>query len=104
VPFQGELFLDFHIVGVVAGYVLLGWVAHKLQGRFERSTSSLELYVWQYTAIWTSFLIFGSVSVVSQIVIYSFWPIYLYVYMSHLRTDRKPTRYLQQASQNSIRP
>ena len=74
VPFQGELLMDFHLAGVLAGYVLLGWVIHRLQGQFEWSASSLDRYIWQYTAVWASFLIFGSVSVVSQILLYFFWP------------------------------
>ena len=78
VPFQGELFLDFNIAGVIIGYCFLGWIAHKLQRAFERSRSCLDLFIWQYAAIWTFFLIFGSISVVSQIYFYFGWPIYLY--------------------------
>jgi oligosaccharide repeat unit polymerase len=78
VPFQGELFLDFNIVGVILGYCFLGWIAHKLQTAFERSRSGLDLFIWQYAAIWTFFLIFGSISVVSQIYFCFGWPIYLY--------------------------
>ena len=85
VPFQGELFLDFNILGVIIGYCFLGWIAHKLQRAFERSRSCLDLFIWQYAAIWTFFLIFGSISVVSQIYFYFGWPIYLYFLYRRLR-------------------
>jgi len=78
IPFSGEMFLNFHIVGVVAGFCFLGMVAFKLQQAFERASSALEIYIWQYAAVWILFLIIGSISVVSQITFYFFWPIYLY--------------------------
>jgi hypothetical protein len=79
-PFAGEMFLDFHLAGVLAGFCLLGWIASRLQRAFENSTSSIEIFVWQYFAIWTFFLIFGSASVVSQILLYFGWPLYLYLF------------------------
>ena len=33
----------------------------------------------QFTAMWISFLIIGSLEVVSQILVYFFWPIYVLV-------------------------
>lgn len=78
VPFQAELFLDFNIVGVIIGYCVLGWIAYKLQRAFERSGSCLDFFIWQYGAIWTFFLIFGSVSVVSQVYFYFGWPVYVH--------------------------
>jgi hypothetical protein len=85
-PFQGELFLDFNIVGVISGYCFLGWIAHRLQRAFERSRSSLDCFIWQYAAIWMFFLIFGSISVVSQIYFYFGWPIYLYFLYRRLKS------------------
>ena len=85
VPFEGELFLDFNIVGVIIGYCFLGWIAHKLQRAFERSRSCLDFFIWQYAAIWMFFLIFGSISVVSQVYFYFGWPIYLYFLYRRLR-------------------
>ncbi|MGC2331278.1 MAG: hypothetical protein WA581_07490 [Candidatus Acidiferrales bacterium] len=77
-PFQGESFLDFHMAGVLAGFCLLGWIAFKLQGAFARAKSLFEIFMWQYFAVWTFFLILGSLSVVSQIFIASCWPFYLF--------------------------
>jgi hypothetical protein len=77
-PFQGEAFLDFHLAGVLAGFCILGWSAFKLQAAFTRSQSFFEIFLWQYFSVWAFFLIFGSLSVVSQIFIYFCWPFYLY--------------------------
>jgi hypothetical protein len=88
IPLQGETFLDFHIVGVIAAYGLLGWLAFRLQRAFEGSQSSLEIYIWQYVSVWTFFLIFGSAAVVSQIWIYFFWPIYAYFCLKRSRPVR----------------
>ncbi len=84
-PFQGEAFLDFHLPGLLVGFGFLGWVAFKLQTAFLRSSSLFETFVWQYFSVWTFFLIFGSLSVVSQIFIYFCWPFYLYFFCRYLR-------------------
>ena len=77
-PFQGETFLDFHMAGVLVAFCVLGWVAFRLQTAFVNATSFFDVFTWQYFSIWMFFLIFGSVSVVSQILIYFCWPFYLY--------------------------
>lgn len=77
-PFQGEIFLDFHLPGLLVGFAFLGWLAFKLQTAFAQSSSFFDKFVWQYFSVWIFFLIFGSVSVVSQIFIYFCWPFYLY--------------------------
>jgi hypothetical protein len=78
-PFQGEAFLDFHMAGVLAGFCLLGWIAFKLQGAFKRAESLFDIFIWQYFAVWTFFLIFGSLSVVSQVFVCFCWSFYLYL-------------------------
>jgi hypothetical protein len=99
-PFQGETFLDFHVVGVLVGFSLLGWVAFKLQTAFANSKSFFEIFIWQYFSVWTFFLIFGSLSVVSQILIYFCWPFYLYfIYRRlNLRPTLQPTCSVRAAS------
>jgi hypothetical protein len=77
-PFQGETFLDFHLPGMLAGFALLGWLAFKLQSAFDQCSSFFEVFVWQYFSVWICFLIIGSLSVVSQILIYFCWPFYLF--------------------------
>jgi hypothetical protein len=78
VPFPGELFLDFHLIGIVVGYFLLGRAVYLLQGRFLRSTNAFEAYLWCLAGIWTSFLVIGNLAILSQICLYFFWPFYLY--------------------------
>jgi hypothetical protein len=99
-PFAGEIFLDFHLAGVLAGFCLLGWAANRLQRAFENSRSSVEIFLWQYFAIWTFFLIFGSVSVASQIFLYFGWPLYFYLFSRRLgsRTVRATARSLTAAA------
>jgi hypothetical protein len=89
-PFAGELFLDFHLAGVLAGFCLLGWVASRLQRAFENSISCIEIFLWQYFGIWTFFLIFGSASVVSQILVYFGCPFYFYFFLRRFRAKAAP--------------
>lgn len=84
-PFSGEMFLNFHVVGVIVGFCGLAAVTRWLQRSFERASTSLEVYIWQYTAVWVLFLVIGSISVVSQILFYFFWPIYLWFASKHFR-------------------
>jgi len=86
-PFVGELFLDFQIAGILLGYAILGGVLYRIQRAFERSQSSIEVYIWQFFSIWICFVIFGGIEVPSQILIYSCWPIYAFWYL-----NRKPHR------------
>ena len=79
IPFTGELFLNFHVVGVIAGFALLGWAVAALQARFERACRALDAYICLFTGLWLSSLILSSVAAVGQIFVYMFWPIYGYL-------------------------
>jgi len=87
VPFLGEAFLDLHITGVVLFFAMFGWVLSRLQRAFERSRSSLEIYIWQYLSVWICFLILWSVAVTSQVLVYFCWPIYLFWYLNGRKSD-----------------
>ena len=76
IPLDGELYINFHLAGVVLGNVLLGCVLAWLQGKFVGAPNPVESYAWLMMALWTVFP--GSLPVTSQIYVYSFWPIYLY--------------------------
>jgi hypothetical protein len=91
-PFQGEAFLDFNLAGVIVGFAVLGWIAFRLQIAFIQSQSAFEMFIRQYFSVWAFFLIFGSLSVVSQIFIYFCWPFYLYFICRRLksRSARQP--------------
>jgi hypothetical protein len=79
IPFQGELFLNFHIPGIAAGYWLLGLVTAGLQHAFKRASTALEVYMTLYVSYWILFLIQANPAIVSQIFVFFLWPIYLYV-------------------------
>ena len=76
IPLDGELYMNFHLAGVVLGNVLLGCFLAWLQGRFVAGPTPVESYAWLIMALWTVFP--GNLSVTSQIYVYSFWPIYGY--------------------------
>ena len=88
VPFAGELWLDLRLPGLIVGFGIVGAVIGTLQRRYERAETALEIYVVQFTAMWISFLIIGSVEVVSQILVFFFWPIYVLAGYQWLR--RRP--------------
>jgi hypothetical protein len=77
-PFEGELFLDFTVPGVLIGYALIGVAIAKVQRRFEGARDAFESYAWQYGAIWIGFLAVGSLAVFTQIALYFFWPVLAY--------------------------
>jgi hypothetical protein len=62
--------------------VLLGWFLAWLHGKFVAVPSPVESYAWLMMALWTVFP--GSLSVTSQIYVYSFWPIYVYFVVKSL--------------------
>jgi len=76
IPLDGELYINFHLAGVVLGNVLLGCFLAWLQGKFVGAPNPVESYAWLMMALWTVFP--GSLPVTSQIYVYSFWPIYVY--------------------------
>jgi len=82
IPLAGELYINFHLAGVVLGGVLLGCLLAWQQGRFVTAPTPVEGYAWLMMALWTVFP--GSLSVASQIYLYSFWPIYVYFVATRL--------------------
>jgi len=92
-PIEGELFINFRVVGVIAGFFLLGYVASRLQRAFAQAPTAVEAYFSIYTSIWTFFMIVGSLAATSQVFIYFCWPIYGYFILKFLyRTARPDTR------------
>jgi hypothetical protein len=83
IPMDGELYINFHLLGVMAGGALLGCYLAWLQGKFVSAPNPAESYVWLMIALWTVFP--GSLSVASQIYVYSFWPFYVYFAVKKLR-------------------
>jgi hypothetical protein len=89
IPLDGELYINFHLAGVVLGNVLLGCFLAWLQGKFMAGPNPVESYAWLMMALWTVFP--GSLSVTSQIYVYSFWPIYSYFLAKRLRSWNSAT-------------
>ena len=77
IPFQGELFINFHIAGVAGGFLLLGLFLGYAQRWFEQAGSAFAAYSIQYMSLWATMLILWSLAVFSQIMVYFCWPIYL---------------------------
>jgi hypothetical protein len=90
VPFDGELYWNFRLPGVIAGFVLIGIVIGALHRRFVASMSPWAAFVVMYAAIWTTFLIVGSLSVVAQIALYFGWPLISLAIAGSLVSKRKP--------------
>jgi hypothetical protein len=88
VPFEGELFLDLQLPGVLVGFLLFGTSVAFLQARFLRAPTALQSFVWQYTATWLAFLVVGSVAVVTQVFVYFFVPIYVLALLTRLQARR----------------
>jgi hypothetical protein len=84
-PFNAELFANFHGVGVLAGFIGLGILLVKFEHWFQTSASTFSAFALQYAAMWTAMLAAWSLSIYAQILIYFFGPIYLYVAASHCR-------------------
>jgi hypothetical protein len=99
ISFAGELFLNFHVIGIVAGFAVMGVLLAKLQDAFVRSQSAMPIYVIQLTAIWLLFLVVGSLSVVAQIAIYFYWPVYLYLLLRTATGSRRNAVALRPAFQ-----
>jgi hypothetical protein len=76
IPYDAELYINFHVAGVLAGYALLGWLVRYVQGRFLAAPRAVESYAWLLLGLWAVFP--GSLPVLSQMCVYFFWPIYLY--------------------------
>jgi hypothetical protein len=83
IAYDAELFMNFHVPGVVLGYALLGCIAAFFQGCFLRAASAAESYAWFLMGLWAVFP--GSLSVLSQIYVYFFWPLYIYLFVKALR-------------------
>jgi hypothetical protein len=76
IPYDAELFMNFHVPGVVVGFLLLGGLVAFFQDRFLRADHAAESYAWFFLALWTVFP--GSIPVASQMAVYFFWPLYGY--------------------------
>jgi hypothetical protein len=86
IPFSAELFVNFHALGVLAGFFLLGQVLGRGHLWFAAVGSSFGAFAIQYALMWCATLAVWSLSVFSQIAIYFLGPIYLYCAVVQMRT------------------
>lgn len=77
IPYDAELYMNLGIPGVIVGYALLGWLVSIFQRRFLQAVTPVECCIWLLVGFWTVFP--GSLAVASQMYVYFFWPIYIYV-------------------------
>jgi hypothetical protein len=84
-PFNAELFANFHLPGVIVGFAGLGFLLSKAERWIASAGSGFAAFSAQYAALWGALLAAWSVSIYSQILIYFFGPVYLYVFAIHLR-------------------
>jgi len=93
VPFAGELMVDFNLLGVIAGYLLLGIIMWNLEHKFleAQQGSAIIAYCWFIISYWAAFLIGSSLSIFSQVMINAFWPIWvLFALRSILSRRERP--------------
>jgi hypothetical protein len=81
IPFEAEVWLCLGPVGLVVAFLLLGAIVGRLQHAFEAARTTFESYALQFTAIWATFLVQGSLAVVSQVFVFFGWPIYVYAFL-----------------------
>ncbi|MDQ2833588.1 MAG: hypothetical protein M3Y50_07540 [Acidobacteriota bacterium] len=91
-PFAGELFLDFHLGGVIAGFFVVGYLLCLLENAFQTAREPLEIYILQFAAVWLGYTVTSSISVVSLAAIYLAVPIYVILFLRRLRrrTESRP--------------
>jgi len=85
IPFRGELFMNFHIPGVIGGYALMAYLVFKIDKAFKGAHHSFERYCWFIMGYWIAFSVIGGISIVSQIYVFLIWPIYFYLLILSMR-------------------
>jgi hypothetical protein len=79
IPFDTEMYVNFHLPGIIVGNMLLAALLAFYQGKFIKGTNdTAESCAWCMFAPWTVFP--GSLPVISQIFVHSFLPIYAYLF------------------------
>ncbi|MCX6605384.1 MAG: hypothetical protein NTV52_17560 [Acidobacteria bacterium] len=84
-PFASELFGNFHIAGVVAGFLGLAFLLATLESWTSVVGSTFGAFVLQYLAVWGAMLSVWSLSVYAQILFYFLGPVYLYLAVMQIR-------------------
>lgn len=83
IPFATELFVNFHLPGVMVGFLALGLLLSSAQQWYASAGSAFAAYSIQYVFMWAALLASWSVAIYAQILVYFFGPIYLYIAISY---------------------
>ena len=86
--FGAELYWNFGIPGIVVGYFLLGFAVRRFDDRVEAAADALASYSWSYCGIWVALTAINSISVLAQIIIYYFWPVFAMFVVAYLAGSR----------------
>jgi hypothetical protein len=78
IPASGEWLLNFHLLGVAIFFAALGFLIQQFQQLYIVAPTAFIAASHFYIGMWLAFPIAGSVAVVSQMLVYSFWPFYAY--------------------------
>ena len=87
-PFEAEVWLCLGPAGLAAAFLLVGFVIGRLQRAFDRASTAFDSYALQFTAMWVTFLVQGSLAAVSQVFVFFLWPIYGWVLLRHVLVSR----------------
>ena len=78
-PLAGQLYLDFGVVAVVVGCMLLGMITGLLHRLFMRSRTLIEAYIWVLPSTWLAFSLGSSPIGFYQFLIYFSLPSYVLI-------------------------
>jgi hypothetical protein len=82
--FGAELYWNFGIPGIIVGYLMLGFAVRRFDDRVEAAPDALASYSWSYCGIWVALLAINSISILTQIITYFFWPVLAMFAVSYL--------------------
>ncbi|MEO8099669.1 MAG: hypothetical protein ABI811_18365 [Acidobacteriota bacterium] len=85
IPYEAELFVNFHAAGVAAGFFGLGLLLGGMQRWLDYASSTFGAFAIQYAGIWGATLTVWSVSIYSQILFYFFGPFYVFIALQWAR-------------------
>ncbi|MUL46258.1 hypothetical protein FZI85_09065 [Mycobacterium sp. CBMA293] len=97
--FGAELYWNYGSAGIAIGYFLLGLAVRRFDDGLEAAPDALAAYNWSYCGTWVALMVINSISILSQIVVYFFWPIFAmsaigYLARSHLLARSNPVEAL----------
>jgi hypothetical protein len=87
--FIAELFLDFSVLGVIAGFALVGRLVAALQDRFIAAGEPFELFLIQFAGVCLSYTVMSGIEEVAQFAIFLCWPVYAFFLYRKMFSSRR---------------